>query len=571
MRFLAKLNLQTIMAAASVVMIVLALGTVSAVIYFLISDQITQDAIARQNASLRVAAEIVERDLPGTEIAWGKDGNVERVVMEEIPEEFASHEMIDTVGRMTHETATVFKWDDKTRDFWRKTTNIVKPDGNRAVGTQLGQNGAVYPVVTKGDTFRGEAIILGTPYYTIYEPIYSKRGDIIGILYAGVRKSVINALMNNITSKLMIAFAAILLVAGASMTFLVRTLLRPIPMLANVTHRLAEDDLDVDVPFADRKNEIGQLATAIATLKTRAEERRDLAASQETDEESRRERQKRIEQMISGFRSQVQSLTSSVGDTVTGLEETSRTLTGLARESAAKASETATSSDEASQNVETVASASEELTASISEISRQIGQTMKVVNQATEGAKSTNEKVASLASAAGKIGEVVTLIQAIAEQTNLLALNATIEAARAGEAGKGFAVVAAEVKELATQTSKATEEISGQISAIQASTREAVTAIGEITETMDEVNGYTSSIATAVEQQGAATNDISQSVLQAARGTSSVTQNMTGLSTTVDQTSAAADEVLRASSDMASKTTALNSEIERFLNEVSAA
>ncbi|NRG16176.1 cache domain-containing protein [Rhizobiales bacterium] len=571
MRFLAKLNLQTIMAAASVLTIVLALGTVSAVIYYLISQQITQDAIARQNASLRVAAEIVQRDLPGTEVTWGKDGNVERVVMEDIPEEFSSHEMIDTVGRMTSETATVFKWDDKTRDFWRKTTNIVKPDGNRAVGTQLGQNGAVYPVVTKGETFRGEAIILGIPYYTIYEPIYSKGGDIIGILYAGVRKSVINALMNNITSKLMIAFAIILLATGTGMTFLVRGLLRPIPALATVTHRLAENDLDVEVPFADRKNEIGQLANAIATLKTRAEERRELAASQEADEETRHQRQKRIEQMIAGFRSEVQSLTSSVGDTVTGLEDTSRTLTELARESAAKASETATASDEASQNVETVASASEELTASISEISRQIGQTMKVVNQATEGAKSTNEKVASLASAAGKIGEVVTLIQAIAEQTNLLALNATIEAARAGEAGKGFAVVAAEVKELATQTSKATEEISGQISAIQASTREAVTAIGEITETMDEVNGYTSSIASAVEQQGAATNDISQSVLQAARGTSSVTQNMTGLSTTVDQTSAAADEVLRASGDMASKTNALSGEIERFLNEVSAA
>uniref|UniRef100_UPI00048F276B methyl-accepting chemotaxis protein n=1 Tax=Stappia stellulata TaxID=71235 RepID=UPI00048F276B len=432
MALFSRLNLVSIVSLAAAVMITAALGTVAIVIHLVLSERIQADAVARQNTSLRVAATEVGQDMPGTEITWAEDGNVSRVVMANIPDEITDHGMIDKIGRMTGETVTVFKWDPETRDFWRKTTNIIKPDGSRAVGTKLGQTGAVYPVVTKGETFRGEAVILGTPYFTIYEPIYSPGGDIVGILYAGVRKAQITALMSAVTDKLMIAFVPILFVAVGAMALLSRRLLRPIPQIAKVARRIADGAHDADVPFTARKDEIGAIAKAVEVFKQRAIERETLALERDTSETRTRERQARTEELISGFRGTVQQLIGTVSETAQGLDQTARELSASAQDSAERAGETADASSAATDSVQTVASAAEELSASIAEISRQVGQTTQVVSQATEGTHATNEKIAGLAQAASKIGEVVKLITDIAEQTNLLALNATIEAARAG-------------------------------------------------------------------------------------------------------------------------------------------
>lgn len=334
---------------------------------------------------------------------------------------------------------------------------------------------------------------------------------------------------------------------------------------------LAENNLQTEIPFVHNRTEVGRMAKSVEIFRENAIERRRLQSVSEDEEHKRLGRQGIIDDLILEFDHNVQAVLDAVASQTGQMETSANFLTESAETTSNQATSAAEASEEASTNVQTVAAAAEQLAASIEEISRQVGQTTQMVGDAASVTSSTNDKINNLDSAAQKIGEVVNLIQDIAEQTNLLALNATIEAARAGEMGKGFAVVASEVKELASQTSKATEEISAQISGIQGSTKEAVEAINSIATLMGDVTEYTSSIASAVEQQGSATNEISQNVQHAATGTQNVTENITGVMATASENSQSAERVLSSTQEVANQTHQLKATVAQFLERVRAA
>jgi methyl-accepting chemotaxis protein len=327
------------------------------------------------------------------------------------------------------------------------------------------------------------------------------------------------------------------------------------------------------IPGAGRGDEIGDLAKTVTVIRENAEQKaRDEAdAKIRQDQIAAQQRKADMIKLADNFETAVGEIVETVSSASTELEASAGTLTTTAERAQELTTMVAAASEEASTNVQSVASATEELSSSINEIGRQVQESARMATDAVGQARATNDRVSELSKAAGRIGDVVELINTIAEQTNLLALNATIEAARAGEAGRGFSVVASEVKALAEQTSKATGEIGQQISGIQAATQDSVNAIKEISGTIEKLSEISSTIAAAVEEQGAATQEISRNVQQAAEGTQQVSSNITDVQRGASETGTASTQVLSAAQSLSGDSNRLKLEVEKFLDSVRAA
>ena len=363
---------------------------------------------------------------------------------------------------------------------------------------------------------------------------------------------------------------AVLLCAGIGWT-LARNVSIPIKHITVVMGRLADRDLTAQVVGLERKDEIGAMAHAVQVFKTNMVKADEMAEAQRKEQAAKEERSRRLAALAAEFDANIGTVVQAVSSQATQMEASAQSLTATAEEATKQSAAVAAASEEASANVQTVASAAEELSSSIAEISRQVAQSSRVAAGAVSEAERANQMVQGLVQASQKIGDVVALITDIANQTNLLALNATIEAARAGEAGKGFAVVAAEVKNLANQTAKATEEIGVQISGVQNATQGAVQAIETIAKTIAEINGIASTIAAAVEEQSAATKEIARNVEQASSGTQEVATNITGVGQAANDTGSAAASVLASATDLTRQSETLKTVVTTFLVNVKAA
>ncbi len=448
-------------------------------------------------------------------------------------------DVVDVTSRSMGGVATIFAGDT------RVATSVVNAQGARAVGTRLAA-GAALSAVQRGERFRGEANILGRDHITIHEPIRDANGRQIGIIFVGVSLDAMRAeLRDNLIANGAKALG-VLLVSALLAWLLLARMLRPLTDLTGQLRGIGAGRIDEVVPHQARRDELGEMARALDGLRQGAQRTRTLEA-EATSQRARSEAERVAHAGATADRmtEQLGQATSALFDRAAELNGAATALRGTAADTALRSRSLGGTADDAARNVEAVAAAAEELSASVTEITRRMEDASRIALRASDDARRTDGTMQTLAGAAGRIGEVVRLIESIASQTNLLALNATIEAARAGEAGKGFAVVAGEVKTLAAQTAKATEEIGAQIGAVQGSTTEAVQAIRAMAEVIGQLNETSAGIAASAQQQGDATREIAVRVAEAAQGMSLMSTTVRELADDATRTEAAAETLGR--------------------------
>ncbi len=439
--------------------------------------------------------------------------------------------LVDAVKRAIGGSATVFA------GATRIATSIQKPDGSRAVGTELAPGPVYDTVLRQGRTFRGEAQILGQPYLTIYEPIRDADGTVIGILYVGIPQATMIATVEQLMIQIAIAGVFATLIGALIMYAVLRRSIRPITDLVGVMARLRDGDLTTAIPLTGRHDTLGDLARSIAAFQAVLVEQQALRAS------AREQAAQAVQTRKDASLALAQDIESRMGAVVTTLQGAAAQMSQSARSASAisgaaedKATSAAASSGTSATNIQVVASASEEMAASIAEVSERAVRSAGMTHAAAQAMASVETTMADLSKTTVQIGSVVGMIAEIASQTNLLALNATIEAARAGVAGKGFAVVAREVKDLAQRSKAASAEVQAKLDQMGASVAAAVATMEQTVSHVRGIDEDMTAIAASVQQQRAATSEISRSVAFTATGMQEVAQGITAMHADVTQT-----------------------------------
>ncbi|WP_424630942.1 methyl-accepting chemotaxis protein [Bradyrhizobium sp. SYSU BS000235] len=538
--------------------------------YWSLSSEFDARARADLEVDLRTLA-LTFAEVYGDAKVTIKDGNVDRVEIPAMPD-FKDHKTVDRATSYVGGTATIFVYDDATNQFVRRTTNVKKENGDRAVGTHLATDHPGQSVVRSGVAYKGPAVLFGSRFITAYQPVFNTTGKVIGILYVGFATAPLDSMLTHAMEMMTIAAVLGALLVLLLTMVLVKLVTRPLRSVTNSLTSLAEGNPHIEIGHTERYDEIGEIARTLGVFKNNSLERRRLEAERKAAEQQAVEQRKaELRTFVDDFQANVGGIIDNVLNSSGQFETAAKHLTETARTTAHLSKDSAVSSEKASEHVRNAAAASEELSSSINEISRQVQESNGIAANAVQQAAQTDQRMAALSEAGERIGDVVKLITTIAEQTNLLALNATIEAARAGDAGRGFAVVAQEVKNLAGQTAKATDEISSHIVNMQSATQESVSAIRAIGQTIGRISSIATSIAAAVEKQGAATQEIARSVQAAAKVTTDVAANVGNVARGANDTGQTSDEIFKSAKVLSDDSLHLKAEVGRFLDGVRAA
>jgi methyl-accepting chemotaxis protein len=565
-----KLKLGTKAVVCAILLITLNTGLVIGAAWWSLSSEFNQRAYRDIEVNLRTLALAFAETYPDAKITIS-NGVLAKAEIAKMPE-FKDHSIVDRQVSYTGGNATLFVYDDASNQFVRRSTNLKKENGDRAVGTQLAPDHPGQAVLRRGEAYKGPAVLFSTNYMTAYYPVKNASGKVIGILYVGIAMAEFENMLAQTMKTMAIAAGIAALMVMLLTLMIVRRITRPLAAVTASLTAIAEGKSENALDCEDRHDEIGEIARTVAVFKSNAQERQRLrneqaAAATASAEQRKAELRHFVDEFQTGIGGIIEKVMNSSGE----FERIARQLTETARTTAELSGESASASETASEHVRTAASASDELSSAIAEITRRVQESNGIAAEAVRQADATDQRITELSQAGTRIGDVVKLITSIAEQTNLLALNATIEAARAGDAGRGFAVVAQEVKSLAGQTAKATEEISSQIGNMQIATAESVDAIKAISQTIERISEIANSISAAVEQQSSATANIAHSVRAAASGTASVAVNVGNVARGAGETGATSTRMFEAAQALSGESLHLKAEVDKVLSGVRAA